>query len=394
MAQHDTARAYQSKLAVLVVSCLLAGCAGTKTTPSGLDTSSAPAPTGAPMVVAGPVPTPSAVAGVLPTQTPVPARTTVPARTLVPAESAVPARTTVPARTLAAPPAAQATPESSVTPAPTGTSPPTPTGTPEAPPSRTPVPTPTPTVYAYLPARPGPLRVNAFATVLADDLVLRSYPYVSGDSEILTPHLRRGNRLFVLEGPVTGSGYDWYEVHPMPPDSDADLPSIGWVAAASREGALWIEGLVVDCPPLPVTFGTLGTLWATEQIACYRGLTLSFEARLVGETATIDWLPIQTPERFWAISLPADSGMRTWLFLGDPAGPANRAPLLTSLPLRVATPGLAPSTLNGQPLVRVEGHVDDPASTACRDEYGWVTDAEAVLMCRGDFIVTSLTVPQ
>ena len=46
----------------------------------------------------------------------------------------------------------------------------------------------------------------------------------------------RGTALYVLDGPVTASGYDWYNVAQL---TSRTLPS-GWVASTSRDGEPWI----------------------------------------------------------------------------------------------------------------------------------------------------------
>ena len=53
------------------------------------------------------------------------------------------------------------------------------------------------------------------------------------------PWLPTGTALKVLDGPVSGSGYTWYEVEPV---SFAALsgPGHGWVAMAGKDGEPWI----------------------------------------------------------------------------------------------------------------------------------------------------------
>lgn len=60
----------------------------------------------------------------------------------------------------------------------------------------------------------GPLRIDGLARVVADGLRVRSAPEVSAASERLQPLLGTGTMLFVIEGPVEGSGYDWYRIAP------------------------------------------------------------------------------------------------------------------------------------------------------------------------------------
>src|SRR5690242_16336122 len=59
------------------------------------------------------------------------------------------------------------------------------------------------------------LKLGSVATVVTDGLRVRSQPEVSDASEKLTPLLERGQHVFVVKGPVSGSGFRWYEVQPF-----------------------------------------------------------------------------------------------------------------------------------------------------------------------------------
>lgn len=74
---------------------------------------------------------------------------------------------------------------------------------------------------------------------VSDGLRVRSEPRVSDDSIMYQPLLPIGTELFVLDGPVSGSGYTWYKVAPV---SFAGLggPGSGWVANAGKDGEPWI----------------------------------------------------------------------------------------------------------------------------------------------------------
>lgn len=75
------------------------------------------------------------------------------------------------------------------------------------------------------PLSPGPL-----GEVVTDDLVVRSLPIVDPDSH-LSGELGPGTEVYITDGPVVGSGYEWYRVEPA---GDAQFEP-GWVAAASKE---------------------------------------------------------------------------------------------------------------------------------------------------------------
>src|SRR5215218_3144236 len=119
--------------------------------------------------------------------------------------------------------------------------------------SPTPVPTlePTPTVPADAEAETGlaggdsvPIGPGTVVKTIADDgLRLRSDPSVGDDSAKCEPLLPLGTPLMILDGPVSGSGYEWYEVAPLTPTACSG----GWVASASRENEPWIEPAGFDC---------------------------------------------------------------------------------------------------------------------------------------------------
>jgi len=80
---------------------------------------------------------------------------------------------------------------------------------------------------------------NQVVVTVSDRLRVRSEPRVSDDSIKYDPVLPIGTELFVLDGPVTASGYTWFKVAPV---SYAELggPGFGWVASADKDGAPWI----------------------------------------------------------------------------------------------------------------------------------------------------------
>jgi serine protease inhibitor len=113
------------------------------------------------------------------------------------------------------------------------TLPATPTAAPSASPAATSAPTPTAKPVALAPF------VGKVVVTVSDNLVVRSEPRVSDDSIMYKPWLPTGTELKVLDGPVSGSGFTWYEVAPV---SFAALsgPGHGWVAMAGKDGEPWI----------------------------------------------------------------------------------------------------------------------------------------------------------
>ena len=60
--------------------------------------------------------------------------------------------------------------------------------------------------------------VSSIVVVVGGNLRVRSEPRVASDSILHEPLLRTGDRLFVVEGPVPASDYDWYRVAPIATD--------------------------------------------------------------------------------------------------------------------------------------------------------------------------------
>ena len=80
---------------------------------------------------------------------------------------------------------------------------------------------------------------------VSDDLRVRSEPRVADDSIKYEPLLPLGTELTVLDGPVSGSGYTWYEVAPVS-FTGLEGPGQGWVAMAAKDGEPWIA--LADAP--------------------------------------------------------------------------------------------------------------------------------------------------
>jgi hypothetical protein len=98
-----------------------------------------------------------------------------------------------------------------------------PGGPDESPSFTIPPPSPIPSGPPPTPALPGStagptpaaIRPDSFVMVVTDDLRVRTKPEVSDASVRLEPLLWKGALLFVIDGPVEGSGYWWYLVQPM-----------------------------------------------------------------------------------------------------------------------------------------------------------------------------------
>lgn len=168
-------------------------------------------------------------------------------------------------------------------------------------------------------------RLGPIVATVADDLRVRSMPRVSDDSIELEPVLPVHTRLIVLDGPVTASGYTWYEVAPL---GSRTLP-IGWVAAGSRSGEPWLATADFDCPAIPADFQALAALVPAVGLACFPRVPITVRARLIRCNCDVDsvaytpsWFSIGDPRLLvepGATRPPSDA--RDWVFLYvDPSG--------------------------------------------------------------------------
>jgi hypothetical protein len=232
---------------------------------------------------------------------------------------------------------------------------------------------------------PAFLTVQSAAVTTTSGLRVRSLGLVDEAlSERYAPLLDVGTHLFVLDGPVLGSGYDWYRVVvPAVTRSDGQ-PMVGWIAVAGKNGEVWAKDVDLGCPPASaaVTVADLARLGsgATPDggLACFGDAPISTAASVTLEchgpdasaTGTTNWL-----------GLPARMTAR----LGDGS---------TVFEARVH-PDLAGRTVCGQPTAggwTVDGHFSDSEAEACGT--GASSDAAAALAtyrCRTIFVVTGLT---
>jgi hypothetical protein len=126
---------------------------------------------------------------------------------------------------------------------------------------------------------------DSIVEVVSDNLRVRSEPRVASDSVLYEPLLRLGDRLFVIDGPVEASDYDWYRVILIGDGTNdqswAELRS-GWVARGDHDGTPWIETDPPNCPEEPVEVADLRALHPLERLACFGSRPLSFDAVIEG----------------------------------------------------------------------------------------------------------------
>ena len=231
-------------------------------------------------------------------------------------------------------------------------------------------------------AEPAPTQsfVGSVVTTLANDgLRVRSKPRVSDDSQKLEPLLAFGSLLRVLDGPVSASGYAWYDVVPL---ASRNLPS-GWVASADRDGTPWIAPGTFDCPPVPKDVRSLAALPSGVGLVCFPRVPITVVARLIWCNCNMDgsWY---TP---------------SWFFLGS-----GSPHLLVDADVSTVPPDVAdwlvlnldpasehPDALPVDQIVEVTGVFDHPGASTCTrtDMDGDPVSSQG---CRLEFAVTRLLV--
>lgn len=250
-------------------------------------------------------------------------------------------------------------------------------------------------------AQPVVLPPDTFATVVTDGLRVRTEPFVGAASRKLEPLLWQDAVLFVIDGPVAGSGYDWYLVDPL---SEVDLqvhpdpPPPGWVAAASRDGEPWLAPFAVHCPETLLASLKSEFVYppvGLSGLACLGDRTLRFTAYYSSRSRE-GCLATTGP---WRIdpSWLAPCQEREYR-LADPT--ANLPEAVNTLDVTIEPsvdlrdlPDLAPDHWL---LVDVAGQFAHPAADDCHavptggDGEGPPRSEMVVLDCRAQFVVTSI----
>ena len=262
-----------------------------------------------------------------------------------------------------------------------------PTPTPVASPSVAPSPSTEPSPSAS-DAGSGAIPVNGLGLVTTSDLRVRSKPEVSDDSKLLTPLLDNGRQVYVVAGPVAGSGYDWYQVQPINAANESEELPFGWVAAADKDGTPWLVAAAPECEAAPDTTTQFAALRPVIGLACYGDEELSFAARLVQPEATCgvdigwtidpDWLAGTCPQPKYLL-----------------AQTDNDESLNVAIDPDIDTTGLHPGveTADWQNVI-VTGHFDDAAAQACKGvsngEPVPLDPDQIVMLCRTAFVVSKI----
>jgi hypothetical protein len=271
---------------------------------------------------------------------------------------------------------------------------PSPTVQPSAPPTPSPTPELVPDVVELDPpsgdlANVGPpLARDTTAIVVTDNLRIRSAPFVGDASTKYKRFLQPDDRMVVLDGPVIGQNYEWYEVAVWRPRDPTLSWPIGWVARAGHDGEVWFQPTIVDCPATPVSIEALAALAPADRLACYRDTAIEVRA-VVGSTASDC-----DQARSGCIAGPV------WL-----AGSTLRASISGSVDTVAGTVPIAldpssridASALQAAGVVQLQGSFDATAASRCAPDPdrpgpdGTLTPVEASLACRTTFVVTGMT---
>jgi hypothetical protein len=222
--------------------------------------------------------------------------------------------------------------------------------------------------------------VGSIVATLADDgLRVRSAPRVGEDSDLMEPLLPLGTQLLVLDGPMSASGYAWYDVVPL---TSRNLPS-GWVASASRDGEPWVATADFDCPPVPTDLAALAALPPGVGLACFPRRPITVEARLVECNCDADggWFE---PSWFFA-------GSGSPNLLVDPKAVEPPDAVDDWFVLNLDPGGEHPDVLPIGQVVEVTGMFDHPAASGCTLT-GMDRAPAPSQGCRLEFAVTRLSV--
>ncbi len=217
---------------------------------------------------------------------------------------------------------------------------------------------------------------DSIVCVVDGPLQVRSRPSTSGDSLAFEP-FQAGQLLFVIDGPVEGSGSTWYLVEDTPGSHErAD----GWVAAAGTDGTPWLASASVSCPADP-SLQDLALMDPIQRIHCYQDREFTFSGPVEGGAICGDGVVIESPA--WM------AWCTTTLWWGtSPKG------IIVAIP-----PDLADEAGTVEPDIGFEAtitaHMDDPVARTCVPHQGFESDYEllnpgTVLACRAIFVATSI----
>jgi hypothetical protein len=229
-----------------------------------------------------------------------------------------------------------------------------------------------------------PLPQDSLAVVSVRNLRLRSQPFVAAASIKYEPFLQPADRLFIVDGPVIGHNYEWYQVAAWRPGSRTPSWPVGWVARAGHDGEEWIRPQPAACPGAPVDIVALEALAPAERLACFGHETLTVRA-VIGETG---------PAACAATRTGCLGGPR-WLAEASVSASDSASGQGTN-PLTVAVaPGTDAAAGSDPQVAQLRGAFDDPASADCVPDLAApsavaMSTSEARFICRTRFVASRI----
>ncbi len=227
-------------------------------------------------------------------------------------------------------------------------------------------------------AGPVQLQVGGLARMIDPTGYLYGTPdFTKGDT---LSGVRASQRMYVLAGPQTMNGTDWYLVQ-WPP-ARSYVPVLGWLPV-KVDGRPQAESVQPSCPASATLADLVAMAWG-ERLLCFGNQPLTLSGVVAGEhpadlevTGAPTWLAV-------------DSALRLY----DADGPSG---LGGSMPIHV-DPSSGVSVPTGS-LLDVTGHFDDPAAGSCTRAFvdpqsmGLVVEdpSAQVLRCRENFVVTEVS---
>jgi hypothetical protein len=220
--------------------------------------------------------------------------------------------------------------------------------------------------------------IDELVAVVTDDLVVRSRPGTSSDSEIYPARLNAPSIVYVIDGPEDADGYAWYLVDPLAPPcylGCEEAPQPGWVAAAGKDGERWLaeEPENPECPQsaLEEVSRAYPELW----LHCFGARDLILNG-VVGAEST------EAPPGWpWEHRI----GLYEPGYLGPVTGCVD-ACNIPSLTIAFDGERGVPSPLRA---TRVSGHFDDAKAPECRSSGTELDQRILTHGCRMVFVVTS-----
>jgi len=215
---------------------------------------------------------------------------------------------------------------------------------------------------------------DSIISVVAGPLRVRSKPSVEDDSVKFTPLLDSGQKLFVISGPVQGSGYDWYLARTV----DDRVTQDGWVAVQSRDGIPWMEPAAIGCPP--ATLSDMARMDGAVRLHCFGSRDISFTTTLYAG-ATCDGTS-QIADPTWLSDCQ-------WTFRWG----SKMSDVIVAVPPSLID-AVGAHAAGDAIKATVVAHMDDPVAQTCHPKSGLDVDpvilaASVILDCRTVFVATT-----